>query len=215
MKRIAVLIGASLIMIFVFGMNADAYAQNQCCPDGYMSELSYRWESNSCVQVDTCDRNGDECALSCNFWDGMVCINAGYIWYDAPACYCDTAQCNPSLAQSCVFTGRYWDSSTCTCGECNPYWASCGNWVMNPYTCECEQPPDPCENPYPIMIDALVIYPSMCVDCNVAYVPAGYRPVTIEYIGSDYRTCYAYNDYVYFDEEWRWTPACASYCACF
>lgn len=223
MKRITILFGASL-MILLSGLSAEIHGQGQaCCPDGYMSEQYYIMVNGTCqLSGYTCDYRSNQCdPFSCNTSDRDYCLQKGDFWYDEPNCYCETNYCSSYFANDCTYNqGRYWDSFSCTCGECNPNWANCGSWTLNPNTCGCDPPPpDPCASAYGIQTESCVYFHGMCTGCGEA-ISGGYScSVYLTYIGSDYSTCatqylYSYSDGGYTYQDCSCTDGCYYGCAC-
>ena len=115
MKRTIVLVGASLIMIFLCGVKTEVYGQ-ACCASGTYGYHTY-YSNGICEESQTQYCGYDECVV-CDYYEFLQCIYNGDSW-NPYSCSC-TMNCsnNSSQAQSCnAMAGMIWNSSTCTCEQ--------------------------------------------------------------------------------------------------
>jgi hypothetical protein len=193
MKRIIIF---SLFNILWLPVIASA---QQCCPDGYYEEMQSAMLSGGwCYWTGQYTCNRQQCTPCPSEAEFNQCIGNGDTW-DPGSCTCSqNCSDNSQRAQACRNERRVWDSFTCTCGDCDPYYEnSCiyyGAW--DPETCTCGSP-DPCDEAY--AVPAYVVYEECtvwgsCYYCNE--VCGNYTCVRYwQYIGLWGANCGVYPDF--------------------
>ena len=127
MKRIMVLIGAGLIMVFLCGMETEVYGQ-QCCNYGYYGYHYISYSGGWCDESPYPYCGYDECIM-CNPYDVTQCIYNGGDW-DPYYCYCDYSAnaCNNIIYWE--YLGWYDLGGGAYCADC---YLACGSYGWAEY----------------------------------------------------------------------------------